>query len=292
MLSAGPEPEHLASPIEINILDLDSIEFMSDDAFAVYQDLAAYEDVPLNPRVEQKGESGESSIHEIVTVDAGYEGPRLILHLYLPLAGDPPYSAVIYFPGSSALQQETFSEAYWERLDYIPKSGRVLIRPMFIETYNRRSGGAPPSASEMHAKWAKDLGRTIDFLQTRSDINTDNLAYMGLSYGAFMAPYFCAIESRIEVAVLIGGGIALPDFGYVVPFIPRTTVPVLMLNGRYDSAFPVQTSQNPFFELLGTPPEHKRHKIFEDSGHLPLPRAEMISEILTWLDRYQSADAP
>ena len=141
----------------------------------------------------------------------------------------------------------------------------------------------------MGAKWAKDLGRTIDFLQTRSDINTDNLAYMGLSYGAFMAPYFCALESRIEVAVLIGGGVRNLK---IVPFIPRTTVPVLMLNGRYDGSFPVQTSQDPFFELLGTPPEHKRHRVFEDSGHYPLPRAEMILEILTWLDRYQSADAP
>ena len=104
-----------------------------------------------------------------------------------------------------------------------------------------------------------------------------------------MAPYFCAIESRIEVAVLIGGGIARRD---VVPFIPRTTVPVLMLNGRFDHAFPVETAQNPLFELLGTPPEHKRHVIYEDSGHLPFPRAKMISEIVTWLDRYQSADAP
>ena len=70
------------------------------------------------------------------------------------------------------------------------------------------------------------------------------------------------------------------------------TVPVLILAGRYDSLNPVQSSQLPFLELLGTPREHKRHKIFEDSGHLPLPRAEMISEILNWLDRYQSADAP
>ena len=73
MLSADPEPERLASPIESNILDLTSIEFMPDAAFAVYQDLAAYEDVPLNPRVEQKAESGESSIHEIVTIDAGHD---------------------------------------------------------------------------------------------------------------------------------------------------------------------------------------------------------------------------
>ena len=39
-------------------------------------------------------------------------------------------------------------------------------------------------------------------------------------------------------------------------------------------------------DLIGTPPEHKRHVIFE-AGHLPLPRAEMLKEILAWLDKYQ-----
>ena len=288
MRSPGPEPEHLADPITVNILDLASVEFMSDDVFAVYQRLAAYEDVPLNPRVEQEGERGESSIHEIVTIDAGYEGERLILHLYLPLAGAPPYSAVIYFPALNALRQETFIEAHWERLDYIPKSGRVLVRPIFLETYSRGGGGALPEPS-IAIKWTKELGRTIDYLETRRDINADRVAYLGLSYGASVGPSILPLEPRVGVAVLIGGGIVRPD---VVPFIPRTTVPVLMLNGRYDHGRPVQTSQNPFFELLGTPPDRKRHVIYEDSGHYPLPRAKMISEIVTWLDRYQSADAP
>ncbi len=289
MRSAGPEPERLARPIPVTNLDLASIEFLSDDAFAVYQRLAAYDDVPLSPRIEQEGERGPSSIYEIVTIDAGYDGERLILHLYLPVAGAPPYSAVVYFPGADAFQQETFIKAYWERLDYIPKSGRVLVRPIFLETYNRRSGGVRPARSELVTKWAKELGRTIDYLQTRSDINADRVAYLGLSHGALISPHLCSLESRIGVAILIAGGVLRRS---EVPFIPRVTVPVLMLNGRYDNAFPVLTAQIPFFELLGAPPEHKSHVIFEDAGHLPLPREKMIAEILNWLDRYQSADAP
>jgi pimeloyl-ACP methyl ester carboxylesterase len=67
-------------------------------------------------------------------------------------------------------------------------------------------------------------------------------------------------------------------------FAPRVKVPVLMLNGRFDFIFPVGTSQEPLFRLLGTPNEHKRRVIY-GTGH-DIPRNELIKETLDWLDRY------
>ena len=57
-----------------------------------------------------------------------------------------------------------------------------------------------------------------------------------------------------------------------------------MLNGRYDALRPLETSQRPMFELLGTPAEHKRHVVFE-GGHF-VPRHQLIQETVDWLDRY------
>jgi hypothetical protein len=57
-----------------------------------------------------------------------------------------------------------------------------------------------------------------------------------------------------------------------------------MLNGRYDSMFPVETNQLVLFRLLGSPEKDKRHTAFE-SGHIP-PIREVIKESLDWLDRY------
>jgi hypothetical protein len=57
-----------------------------------------------------------------------------------------------------------------------------------------------------------------------------------------------------------------------------------MINGRYDSAHPYETSTKPMFDLLGTPDEHKELKLYE-TDHIP-PRVEFIREILAWLDRY------
>jgi hypothetical protein len=62
------------------------------------------------------------------------------------------------------------------------------------------------------------------------------------------------------------------------------TTPTLMLNGRYDTIYPADTSAAPMFALLGTPADRKQ-QIFYDTDHIP-PRNESIKETLAWLDRY------
>ena len=69
-----------------------------------------------------------------------------------------------------------------------------------------------------------------------------------------------------------------------INFAPRVTIPVLMVNGRYDFDTPLNTSQRPLFRWLGTLPKDKRNALF-DTGHVP-PRNETIKETLDWLDRY------
>jgi eukaryotic-like serine/threonine-protein kinase len=67
-------------------------------------------------------------------------------------------------------------------------------------------------------------------------------------------------------------------------YAPRVRMPTLMLNGRYDFAIPVETSQRPLFLLLGSPAEDKRHTVLE-YGHAMV--VDTVSrEILPWLDRY------
>jgi len=88
--------------------------------------------------------------------------------------------------------------------------------------------------------------------------------------------------------ILVAGGIDMPinwpkSMGLAEPHV---TVPTLMLSGKYDFIYPVETHQKPLFYLIGTPPEDKKHVIFE-AGHLPLPRAPMLKEIMAWLDKYQ-----
>ena len=136
--------------------------------------------------------------------------------------------------------------------------------------------------------WREDLGRTLDYLETRPDFDQDRIGYFGYSFGASTAFPPAALEERFKAMVLLSGGLTYRDLAPeadVLNFMPRLTTPVLMLNGEYDSLFPVETLQLPMFDLLGTAPEDKNH-LTVPAEHGPLPRGFRIRESVAWFDRY------
>ena len=102
-----------------------------------------------------------------------------------------------------------------------------------------------------------------------------------------MAPIMLVVEHRFKAAILTVAGLRFqrtrPE-AEPFNFLPRVTLPVLMLNGKHDFYFPYETSQVPFFKLLGTPEDQKR-MVINESGH-SFPRTELAKESLAWLDRY------
>jgi dipeptidyl aminopeptidase/acylaminoacyl peptidase len=134
---------------------------------------------------------------------------------------------------------------------------------------------------------SQDLGRSIDYLATRPDVDMSRLGYYGISYGASRGPIMLAMETRFKAAVLLWGGFPppQPDIAEPLNFAPRVTIPVLMVNGRNDFIFPVDTAQLPLFRSLGTAEADKRHVLY-DYGHIPPKNQETIKEVLDWLDRY------
>jgi len=95
------------------------------------------------------------------------------------------------------------------------------------------------------------------------------------------------VEPRLKTAVLIVGGFyvqnSLPEVD-AFNFAPRVRVPVLLLNGRFDFFYPVDTSQVPMFQRFGSFEGQKRRVVY-DTGH-NIPRPELIKESLDWLDQY------
>lgn len=47
-------------------------------------------------------------------------------------------------------------------------------------------------------------------------------------------------------------------------------MPTLALHALYDFELPVETAQRPLFELLATPAQHKRHRVFESGHSIPV----------------------
>ena len=203
----------------------------------------------------------------------------------------------MHFPGAGAVHMRSSAKGllkYLPGFDFIIKSGRAVLFPIYKGTFERGGGPKPiywPNTSSTYRDnvifWSRDLSRSIDYLETRSDINVSKLAYQGYSWGAAMGALLPAIETRFKALVLIAPGFylqeGLPEADQV-NFAPRVKTPVLMLNGRFDFIWPPGISQEPMFRLLGTPAENKRRVVY-DTGH-DIPRTEMIKESLNWLDRY------
>ena len=287
---ASPPPEAATARIEVPFRDFSKEKPVSDEVFRAYKGLYAYDRAELAAKVEEK-ETTEDWTREKVSFNAAYGGERVIAYLYLPKNAAPPYQTVVYFPGSSAIHTDKFSLSWYA--DWVPKSGRALMVPIYKSTFERRddlkSDYPEPTAfwRDHVIAWSKDVGRSIDYLETRKDIDHADLAYLGLSWGGAAAPIVLAVENRFRTAILQSGGLefqrTLPEVD-AINFVTRVKVPVLMLNGRYDHFFPVESSQRPFFDLLGTPEKDKRQVVYE-SGHA-VPRKEFIRESLDWLDKY------
>jgi dienelactone hydrolase len=267
---------------------------VSDAIFQVYRRLYDYDRAALNDAIEAADSSAENYVVQRVSFDAAYPRERVTAYLYLPKRSRPPYQTVLFFPGSNALTLRTFDrEGATRNFDFILKSGRAVLYPIYRSTFERGDGFQSDIANESSAyrdhvvMWTKDFRRSVDYLVARPDIDSTRLGYYGISWGGALGGLIPALEPRLRAVVLQVAGLVLqrgqPE---VEPlhFLPRVTAPVLMLNGSHDHYFPVETSQKPFFRLLGTPAQHKRQVIAE-GGHF-VPRNQVIQETLDWLDRY------
>lgn len=270
---------------------------VSDDVFASLQRQFAYQPGPLNASQPVTMQTTEDWIKQKVTINTGYNDERMDLVLFIPRNARPPLQPVVFvsgfqmfiFPGTVDGIEPGFAGF---PLDYIVKSGRVLVQPVFKGSFERFR--APPnfadevSTTRNFIEWRWDLGRTLDYLQTRPDIDAGNVGYVGTSFGGSYAVPLLALEPRFRAAVLVSGGYpTLPVPALVEPkdYVPRIRIPVLMINGRYDASLPLQTHQIPFFQQLGTAAASKKHVVLE-YGHGSPPRAEVLRETLGWYDRY------
>ncbi len=282
----------LTPPVAFAFRDYKKEKPVDDATFKIFLRQYAYDKTPLDPQVNPVADTSIWKI-EKATIDAGYGDERLVVYLFLPKGAKPPYQPILFFPGSNVIYEDQLKHNNVRRLDFILKSGRALILPIFKGTFERRDELNSDLANETVSyrdhviMWRKELGRTIDYLETREDMQADKIGYFGWSWGGYMGGILPAIETRIKTIVLHVGGMemnkSLPEVDQL-NFLPRVYQPALMLNGKHDQFFPVETSQKAMFGHLGTRPEDKKIIIY-DAGHL-VPRAELIKETLGWYDKY------
>jgi len=293
----GDTAVSLTAPVVMAYRDYRKEKPVDDKTFSIFLRQYRYDKTPLNAKTDTTVQ-GDFWTAEKISFDAAYNNERMVAWVYLPKNVKKPFQTIVFFPGSGDIYARQFDPAKAIMLvDFIVKSGRALVYPIYKGTWERHDDALKSDLQEEtnaykdHViMWNKDMGRTVDYLETRNDMESDRLGFLGWSWGGFMGGIIPAVEKRLKVIVLNVGGMemerALPEADQI-NFLPRVTQPILMLNGKHDMFFPVESSEKPMFGFIGTDAADKKSIIFE-SGHL-VPRADFIKEALNWYDKYLGA---
>jgi hypothetical protein len=172
-------PEALTRPIDQLTRDYSKEKPVSAQIFEIYKRFYAYDPTDLKARVEFTDDTPESWRRERITFNAAYGDERIIAQLFLPKNVSPPYQTIIYFPHSGAVDEPSSENLEMQFTDFIIKSGRALLLPVYKGTYERRVQGSrgPAIEREQSVQRAKDFFRAMDYLETqRTLISTGSVS--------------------------------------------------------------------------------------------------------------------
>jgi formylglycine-generating enzyme required for sulfatase activity len=263
----------------------------SDEVFAAKLSDFDYDHSPFNAVVEESEEKRYWT-RELIRIDTSDGQGRIPIYLYLPKRESTRHQLLMFWPGLSAQIFES-PDSMTFQLDFVVRNGRAVAMPAPTGTFEKllplRPGWDTHTGRNLAIEQIREFRRATDYLQTRSDIESDNLGYAGFSWGGRVGAMVLAVDDRFKVGVLNQAGINAgdhPDIN-VVNFLPRVNTPVLHFSGRYDTDFRFESSSKPFFDRLGTADQDKKH-VVELSGHF-VAREVVRGETLDWLDKYLGA---
>jgi formylglycine-generating enzyme required for sulfatase activity/dienelactone hydrolase len=293
--SLGTADPRALAPVQRLFRDYSKEKPVSDEEFRIFLRLFEYDHTDLKPKIESVDESDPAWIKQKVTIDAAYGNERVPLYLFLPRNAKPPYQTVVYCPGASALRVANSRELFGLRsaLDFVIQSGRAVAYPVYKGMYERRGVFERPLTQverrERTVGIAKDLRRVVDYLETRKEFDAARMAYIGSSFGASHGVVWSTLEERLRTVIYVDGGFFFskqPPEVDAFNYASRMRRPVLMLSGRYDFTFPLDTSKRYLFQSLGTPAKDKKHVLFDTAHNVTVKRSQFVKEVLDWLDKY------
>ena len=292
-IGEGKDLARASAPIPGLTRDFNTAQPVDDATFRGFLSLYDYDHTPLNAQVVARDSTPPDWVREDIEFDVPGSSERMVAVLFLPKRAKAPYQTLVAWPASDAFILRDRRNLSMSYVDFYVRSGRAVVYPIYEHTYGRgtsmRGDAVTPTIEhrDQMLRWTREMRRSIDYVVTRPEIDTARIGFIGTSWGARIAGVVLAVEPRFQTAVLNVAGLGAParrPEEDAVNFLPRIRIPVLVLSGRYDSTFPLETSQKPFMRLLGTPSADKKQIIFE-GGHF-LPRTNMVAESLKWLDQY------
>lgn len=251
---------------------------------------------PIDP---EDGEPRHFELSFPSAYESGYvENNTVPLHYFLPVEGDGPFPAVVvlhYWGATDIRIEKTLC------LDLAKKgvASVIVTLPYHMgrTPEGTRSGelAVQPNPERLRATMVQavyDTRRTVDFLQSRPEINSNRIAVTGTSLGSIVASLSLSLEPRFRSAAFMLGGVDLAHIlwhssrvvgqrdtlrsrGYteerlrreLVDIEPltylkeRSAIPTLVIAGKYDTVIPPADTK----KLIEAIPN--AHAIWLDTGH-------------------------
>jgi formylglycine-generating enzyme required for sulfatase activity/DNA-binding winged helix-turn-helix (wHTH) protein len=224
----------------------------SEEKFRASAARYAYERSDLHAVVTGVTETASWRREEVAFDSQG--GQRAKAYLYLPKSVAPPYQTIHYLSGNAwwqGIPVTEIVEGRGARLAPYLRYGRAIFL-VVLEGFAGRETGKFANLEMGSAEWGpavinwvKDMRRGVDYLVTRSDIDSYRIAFWNDSTSQ-IGTMLAAVEARYSAVVFVGGG-AHPLVNHLPPeinplhFAPHIRAPKLMLNGTYDDMKPQRT---------------------------------------------------
>ncbi len=228
----------------------------------------------------------------------GALGSKIHGYLALPTSKKRPYPVVLLLHGVTSSKESWWEEGSAMRMLTIQllESGFAVLS-LDAEYHGERSMNnefeSPITLLEnerfveyrdMIIRSTIDYRRGMDYLVTRTEIDTSRIGVVGYSMGGMMTFMLSAVDSRIKTSVACVSPIV------TVPFLPTGVhhhapyihkVPFLMLMGKNDEQNYTRDQAHQLRDLIGS---DTKELVFFDSGHM-LP-AEWTDQAINWIDKH------
>lgn len=131
----------------------------------------------------------------------------------------------------------------------------------------------------------KDVGRTVDLLQSHYAADPESIGYVGFSRGGQAGSIVAGADDRLRaVALMYGGHFDRSETGHLAAACPANYIgriaprPLWLLNGTFDGDYDRERSVEPLYRHAGQPTEMR----WVETGH-QLPGQDDLEVLADWL---------
>lgn len=205
-----------------------------------------------------------------VSFSAAGGGPGLQGVMHLPEQGEPPFPAVIVCHPHTMMGGNMGNGIVVQLCLDLAVAGWAALR------FDFRGAGGSEGSFDGGKGEMDDVKGAVDFLFIQTEIDPDELAVMGYSFGAGVALHYAARDRRLRRMA----GIALVKEHYDDPFLDGDRRPKLFVAGDDDPWAPSEDLRA-YVERLSVP---KQLHIIPGTGHLFAGHVDELTDVvLDWL---------